>query len=421
LVKLHWMVLHKLNWLTLAPSIFDPPKPVIEGQLSNVVTEEVAKDPPKTEIEGQDSNVLEGEIADAEQAPEIDDSKQRLQFWRDSKTYLASLAARIEQLRNITQSTSDRMRRHGTAELVQARKPEEPATGGEVIDETSDNGIMARLKAQFTNVHKKLQRIEILTTAMRLGPGGPQDPEYSAAWVEANLHAYEKKEFEETAVRMGFAPNSVSMDPQMTEKDKKEWADLTSKWYDYTSRIGVAGQYRDIGSDPGENLPYPMDLAGRYASKSGLNQFQKSQRVWMLGHTFHKMGIEMEDPLLKVKEEGEKDTEKDITTEDELWADLRQESSDEAIENVLAAEEDAREGEENEESMEDEEMLEPSVREPGERMSSNYTKIVNELRKSMREVDRDLASLEDNYDSFLQSQSSQASIPSPKPPQEASI
>jgi hypothetical protein len=352
--------------------------------------------------------VLHGEIASDKPAAAVDQSKQQLQFFRDTKKYLTSLAARIDQLRKITQSNSEHMRRHGTAELIQTRNPSDPATSGEAIDEASENGIMARLQAEFTNVHKKLENLEILATAVRLGPRGPQDKEYSDAWVEASLHEYEKKEFEETAVRMGYPANSVTMDPVISEEDQKELTKLTDKFYDYTSRIGVGGEYKDIGSDPGENLPFPLNLAGRYSGNSGLNQFQKSQRVFMLGQTFHKMGIELEDPLMRKRDE-EHETEEESEEEQSL-------EDEEA--GPVEHEETAVEG------LEDDTMFTdgPLVVEPGEKISSEYTKIFNQLRKSMSDVDRDLSSLEDNYDTFLKHHASETPIiPSQTPSQEATI
>jgi hypothetical protein len=268
---------------------------------------------------------------------------------------------------------------------------------------------MARLQAQFTIVHKKLENLEILATAVRLGRRGPQDKEYSDAWVEASLHEYEKKEFEETAVRMGYPANSVTMDPVISEADQKVLTEFTNQFYDYTSRIGVGGEYKEIGSDPGENLPYPLNLAGRYSGNSGLDQFQKSQMVSVLGQACKQMKIELEDPLLRKREE-EEEAEEDELEEPEEAQSLK------GIEAWMAELEETA-GKRSEDTMFRDEEL---VVEPGPKISPHYTKIVNQLRKSMRDVDKDLSSLEDSYDTFLTRHASDTpAIPSQNPSQEA--
>ena len=176
-------------------------------------------DPQPEEVEGG-TNIIKGEI-DVEKPPQ-DDTQTRLQFWRDSKAYLTTLSARINQLRTITLETSDRMCRHGTAEVLERLEPNESPTP-EIVDETPEKGIMAKLHEQFLNVHKKLEHLEILVTAVQLGPRGPLDPKYSEAWIEYHLHEDEKKEFERTAVKMGYPPNSVSMEQQVTEEQKQGW------------------------------------------------------------------------------------------------------------------------------------------------------------------------------------------------------
>ena len=256
-------------------------------------------DPQPQEIEGG-TNVLKAEI-DVEK-PVQDDTPARLQFWRDSKDYLATLSARINQLRTITLETSDRMRRHGTAELLDHLEPNESPTT-EIVDETPETGIMAKLHEKFLNVHKKLEHLEILVTAVQLGPRGPLDPKYSEAWIEYHLHEDEKKEFEQTAVKMGYPPNSVSMEPEMTEEERQGWETLERMWLDNITRIGVGGEYHDSGITPMKEWAYPLDRASEYVSNSGMNELEKAQKIWALERTYKKMGLLKEEEVEEEEEE----------------------------------------------------------------------------------------------------------------------
>ena len=326
--------------------------------------------------------IHQGEIADRP-TPVVDDTKVRLRFWRDIKSYVAKLTSRINYLRSITQETYDRLRRHGTAEL--RLKPGSTPSSTEVIENPED-GIMARLHKQFIDVHKKLETLEILATAMQLGPGGPLDPEYSAAWVEANLHKHEAEEFEQTARKMGYPANSISMDPVPTAEEKADLETVTGDWYERVSRLAVGGEYRGAGSYPGEGLVHPMGLAGRYAARSGLDEFQKGQRVWMMARTFDNMNIPLEDPL----DQGDEQVEEE-------------EGEDEQGARAHA-------------------LQKPTPVEPGDRISPHFTSIMNRLRQSMSEIDKDMGSLENTYDEFLKENPppSPISTTSPPPTQEAS-
>jgi hypothetical protein len=299
----------------------------------------------------------------------VEDEVIKLEFWRESKKTLETLFARIKQLRQITQETSERIRRHGTAEMVERHVSETSAIPAHT------NDIITTLKTQFTNVHKKLENLEILITAARFGPGGPQDQEYSDAWVEHHFHEYEKTEFERTAVAMGFPPNSVSMEPVVPDDVHESLAAMTDTFWDEMTRVGVAGEYKGKGLTPGEGMPFPLNLAGRYAGEnSGLDQYQKGQRIWMLAQTVEKLDIPMEDPLVK------KPVEEDEDVDDEEM---------EEAETEDATAEPER----------------PFVVTPGPRFSPDFTSIVSKLRQSMSEVDQDMTSLEKNYDAFLKRQS----------------
>ena len=253
----------------------------------------VLSDPQPQEIEGG-TNVLKAEI-DVEK-PVQDDTQARLQFWRDSKAYLTTLSARINQLRTITLETSDRMRRHGTAELLERLKPNESPTT-EIVDETPETGIMAKLHEQFLNVHQKLEHLEILVTGVQLGPRGPLDPKYSEAWIEYHLHEDEKKEFEQTAVKMGYPPNSVSMEPQMTEEQRQGWETLERMWLDNITRIGVGGEYHDSGITPMKEWAYPLNRAAEYVSNSGMTELEKAHKISALERTYKKMGLFKEEEV----------------------------------------------------------------------------------------------------------------------------
>ena len=48
--------------------------------------------------------------------------------------------------------------------------------------------------------------------------------------------------------------------------------------------------------------------------------------------------------------------------------------------------------------------LAPVNTEPGERISSDYVKIITDIRRSMAEIDKDVSSLEESYDALLERQ-----------------
>ena len=324
-------------------------------------------DPQPQEVEGG-INIIKGEI-DVEKPPQ-DDTQTRLQFWRDSKAYLTTLSARINQLRTITLETSDRMRR---------LEPNESPTP-EIVDETPETGIMAKLHEQFLNVHKKLEHLEILVTALQLGPRGPLDPKYSEAWIEYHLHEDEKKEFERTAVKMGYPPKSVSMEPQMTDEEKQGWETLERMWLDNLARIGVGGEYHDSGITPIKEWAYPLDRAAEYVSTSGMGELEKAHKISALERTYKRLGL-LKDEEVDEEEVMDEDIKKELTTEPET-------------EKVA---------EELEEVSEDEfANLAPVNMEPGEKISSDYVKIITDIRRSMAEIDKDVSSLEESYDALLE-------------------
>ena len=373
-----------------------------ESMFLTEFTNLVLSDPQPQEIEGG-SNVLKAEI-DVEK-PVQDDTQARLQFWRDSKAYLTTLSARINQLRTITLETSDRMRRHGTAELHERLKPNESPTT-ETVDETPEAGIMAKLHEQFLNVHKKLEQLEILVTGVQLGPRGPLDPKYSEAWVEHHLHEDEKKEFEQTAVKMGYPPNSVSMEPQVTEEQRQGWETLEKMWLHNLARIGVGGEYHDSGITPMKEWAYPLDRASEYVSKSGMNEIEKAYKISALERTYKKMG------LLKEEEVEEEEVEEEEVEEEEV--EEEEEVKDEVTEGESTAEAEKAASEELEEAGEEEyAILAPVNTEPGERISSDYVRVITEIRRSMVEIDKEVSSLEESYDALLERQ---PPIPPTQPP-----
>ena len=311
------------------------------------------------------------------------------------------------------------MRRHGTGELVQPLEPgQQPGGPIQVIEETAENGLMATLRTQFMNVHKKMENLEALVTAVVNGPRGPLDHEYSAAWVESSLHQFEKEIFEKTALKMGYPPNSVTMEPEMTEQQQASLTTLTNEFWDATARVGVGGEYREFGAVPGENMPYPMNVVGRYAATSGLDIHQRGLRVWNMAQTFQKMGIEFDDPLVK-KEPEEENVEGTEEKADAVGKD-GEEIPGSGAEEVSA---DVPEAANESMGIPTEEVDIPVTTRPQDKAKANYMKIVNHLRQSMSEIDKDVSSLENDYDAFLQKQQNQNSQPTPSTPppsQEAS-
>lgn len=349
-----------------------------------------------------------------EKEPEIvDDTPARLQFWRDSKIYLASLAARISQLRDITQAAAERMRRHGTGELIQSVQPGQQPGGTEVVEETPEKGLMATLHAQFQIVHKKLENLEGLATAVQLGPRGPLDPEWSDAWVEHNLHEFEKGEFEKTALKMGYPANSVTMEPEASEEQKAALEQMKHELLDSQARIGVGGEYREFSAIPGEGMPYPMNLAGRYAAKAGLDTYQRGIRVWTMAQTFEKMGIPFDDRREKDEEKKVEGTEENTENEEAVGAKGEKGLGSEVAE-AMRPEDAAKAAEEDIKAIQEEASFRPPDQDP---VTANYIKIIGEFRKSMSEIDRDVTSLESDYDAFLKSQQmSQPPLTPPSPP-----
>ena len=262
------------------------------------------------------------------------------------------------------------------------------------IVENPETGIMARLHQQFLDVHKKLENLEMLSTAVQLGPGGPMDPEYSAAWVEANLHKEEAAEFEETARKMGYPANSIPMEPVFSAEEQKELKDMTKAWYERNARIAIAGEYHDV-PNPGEGMPFPLGLASRYAANAGLDEYQKTQRVYMLAQTLEGKGIPFEDPV-EMKERRAREEEEGAREDTE---------SEEGVQAVVQLP-----------SVETEEALAAQAfgdieDRPQQRISHDFANVMKQLRASMQEIDNDIISLEKNYDKFLESRSSQSPHP----------
>jgi hypothetical protein len=341
---------------------------------------------------------LQEEIAHENPEPVFDDTKARLQFWRDSKTFLKTLSARINQLRTITHETSERMRRHGTAELLERLQPnEKPPNTLEIVNESPETGIMAKLREKLNDVNHKLEQLQILVTGVRLGPRGPMDPQYSESWIEHHIHEDEKIEFERTAVRMGYAPNSISMDPVISEEQRTGMEELTRDWFENITRIGVGGEYRDIGITPVKGmLPY-LDVAQEYVANSGMSESDKRQKLAGFERTFKKFGLDKES------DEEAKDEDK-VADSIEKGEPVVEETSATGDQGVQALEELPKD---------EIEALEPVHMEPGESISPEYVKIITEIQRSMAEIDKDVSSLEESYDAMLERQpqipSSQAS------------
>ena len=403
--------------------------------------------------------ILEAEIDQAEHyEPDVVeiDPREHLDFWREAKQYLSTLSTRIHHLRQITQETRDRIRRHGTAEMTLPPQPSSPDSTQ--LTETSPSAIMENLHEKFMVVHTTLEKLEILVTGVLIGDRGPLDKAFSEHWVESHLHAHEAQEFEETAVRMGYKPNSVTMDPVLTEEQEMQWERMQAQMFQYRTKVGLEGEYRDFGNNE-EDLPEPLRKAGKYATRSGMDTRQKWLKVGMLGHTLKGMGLlglktskfemkkkegvaaevaaagkddgdvveegedeeglddgeEYEEELEDEEyEENEVDEEYDEVEEDE---DVEGEEGEEGEDEEGKDEEDGDEGDEDEEFEEDEDKEEvdeyPEVHAPpGENFPAEYTQVMEKMRKSMADLDKDISSLEESYDTFL------ATHPPPPPPPE---
>ena len=96
---------------------------------------------------------------------------------------------------------------------------------------------------------------------------------------------------------------------------------------------------------------------------------------------------------------------------DSRYVDLTPEERD-AEDAAKAAEEDLK-------AIQEEAAFRPPVQDP---VTANYIKIIREFRKSMSEIDKDVTSLESDYDAFLKSQqmSQPPLTPPSSPPQEIS-
>lgn len=391
--------------------------------------------------------MLKGEIADIETPPAEDTTTiERLNFWRDCKEYLASLTARINQMRRISHETSDRVRRHGVAEVVTA---EGSGITTEVLEGSRTDDLMHTLKKQYDNLRKALRNLQIVITAVQLGPEGPLDPEYSARWIEHHLHEDEKAEFERTAVAMGYAPNSLPMEPQQTPELKQQWEDLSNSCFDHLVRIGLAGEYEENGFTVGENMQYPVTLAANYARKAGANHIQQEFLVSVMGRVFHERELEMTDPEQRRWDRVHRSRKRKCRLEAYAnEADIDEgEDEEDGIDNELEEDENEDEGNEEDEAAKDEESKEKDKRnvskteeeisEPetltaeeerglqkrsaGIQLSETvddstspvavgdrqigYSKLVQRLRESMGEMDRKISELEETYDAFLRRQS----------------
>jgi hypothetical protein len=358
-----------------------------------------------------------------------DNPKGRLRFWREAKEHVAKLSARISQLREITQSTADRLRIHGTAETHDSQP-------------TPSRDILTLLEGYFRKLKAEINQIQVYATALQLGPGGPLDPEYSREWIEAQITAHEQREFEATAVKMGYKPNSVTLDPVFTEAQKTKLKTFNARVTEELARTAVGGEY--IEARPGDGMDWLLEKAGRLASRAGLDEFQRGQRVYMLAQTFAGRGISMEDPVEMAgleEAEGEENKGAEEAEAEEV------ETEEVEAEEVEAKEVEAEEGEENNEVDEKkEENVEESVKvkplfaghdvtppvtidssvhvqtedssiptdlpdlwpqapeprkERSAKLPANYTSLMHLLRESMVDVDKDVTALEDTWDEFL--------------------
>jgi hypothetical protein len=222
---------------------------------------------------------------------EKDDSEIRLAFWRDSFTFLKSLAVRISQLRMISFKTGERIRQHGTAEVVIKLASSEQDSGRvDVVRKTPPNVIMAQLYTEYRKVKERLDQLQILVTAVVLGRVGPYDREYCQNWIEHHVHEDEKKEFEETALSMGYSPNSVPMDPLPTPSEKMEIEYLEKARIEHGINIGVAGEYRGLSFEP-EKLPSELRGIARYLEGMGTDANQRLGNFSFIVGTLKDRGV----------------------------------------------------------------------------------------------------------------------------------
>ena len=335
--------------------------------------------------------IHKAEIEDPNQEKgKTDPLDEYLPFWRDAKAYLETLSPRIHHLRRITQETRDRIRRHGTAEMI---LPKSSSSSDKQI-ESSPTVIMDKLREQFLIVHNTLEKLEIIVTSILQGDKGPVDKAFSQDWVEYHVHQEEAKEFEKTAVRMGYAPNSVSMDPVMTEELTMQWERMTAQMFQYKTQVGLEGEYRDMG-DNMEDMPEPLRKAANYASAAGLDLRQKWLKVGMLGHTLKEFGLLPDGrTLMEEKPEGV------------VAADADKPVVEEGKEDEKEVEERMEDGEDEGDDKEEWEadVMNPGppvAAPPGDPLPVDYSKVMEQMRKSMTDLDKEVSSLEESYDSFL--------------------
>ena len=112
--------------------------------------------------------------------------------------------------------------------------------------------------------------------------------------------------------------------------------------------------------------------------------------IFGMAQTFEKMGIEFEDPLKRSDEE-------------------ERNAEGEAVGADLEVEDNADGGEMTDMTPEVDQLVGTRPKDP---VTANYIKIVHRLRESMKEIDEDVSSLENDYDAFLNKQQVQQAPPS---------
>jgi len=245
---------------------------------------------------------LKGEIVNEKEEKEVAKPKDlhptedpefvaKLGFWREAKQYITVLSARIEHLRSITCDTLEQLHRHGYAVALQhlATPDTAPTSCRPQITEDADpSSIVAKLYEQFQSINTKFKQLEMLATATIQGPAGPQDPEYSEEWIEWHVHQDEKKEFAEVAARMGY--KDLEMEPQATPEQRQQLENLEKMWFDSYSRIGVGGEYENSGITPETQEEGAYGVLANYVAQSGMSDVHKAIKLAGFSKTFEQRG-----------------------------------------------------------------------------------------------------------------------------------
>jgi len=290
---------------------------------------------------------LKGEIVNEKEEKEVAKPKDlhptedpefvaKLGFWREAKQYITVLSARIEHLRSITRDTLEQLHRHGYAVALQhlATPDMAPTSRRPQITEDADpSSIVAKLYEQFQSINTKFKQLEMLATATIQGPAGPQDPEYSEEWIEWHVHQDEKKEFAEVAARMGY--KNLEMEPQATPEQRQELENLEKMWFDSYSRIGVGGEYENSGITPETQEGGAYGVLANYVAQSGMSDVNKAIKLAGFSKTFEQRGWKWVSTAFDDEDEEEENDESQGANEGEE----RKESNDGAEDDASTAEE----------------------------------------------------------------------------------